>query len=241
LNVIDATRPVATLVETQPPDTEHGALVVGSFGWNAARFRMNAASLSAGMSLMTRHSILARREYTAIVRLRADIGSRKMRNRKRFRDQFLNHEEWRQVRKAAGMHERHRGGLLSRKDAAKERRLDREHKLYFCGDSPRKQRVDFCAWSVPPTALVQAVDALRGERYDALTSNASLCNDVLMHKLEAPVMPENVFLCAMHTRGVTAGWSRHEVNHDVNEPRGAPQPDPPLHLTDLVERLKRVC
>ena len=78
---------------------------------------MNAASMSAGMGLVTRHSLLADREYTAVVRLRADIGSRKIRIAGSF-DQFLNDEGWRRVRRTAEMLERRRRGRSRR-----ERRL----------------------------------------------------------------------------------------------------------------------
>jgi hypothetical protein len=238
LNLSAMIRPVATMLETQPledSDSQH-ATEVGSFAWNHNVFRMNAMSISAGVGLMTRHSILARRDYTAAVRLRADVGSRKIRNRGVFREQFLNHEGWRIVRKAADTLERSktRRGLHPRKNEAKEKGRRRDNELFFCGNSPRKQRVDFCTWSVPPKALVQAVEALRDERYDTLAANDS-CRNTLLDTLRAPIVPENMFLCAMHAQGLSAGWAWH-----VNS-TGGPQPDPKLNLNDPIEKLKRVC
>ena len=58
---------------------------------------------------------------------------------------------------------------------------------------------------------------------------------MLRHKLQAPLVPENVFLCAMYARGVKAGtsWKKPHAG-------GGPQPDPMLDLTGP-DRLKRVC
>ena len=177
-------------------------------------FRMNTAAMLGGLDLMTRHAAAMGHTYDAVVRLRADVGCRKMRGRPEFREQFIDTDGWQRVRKkAAAVH-----------NNSAELAPHLRSQIELC-DRPRKKRIDFCFWSAPPEPLLRTVESLRGDELDRLARNVSTnmsSPDWLVHlpvgglapasslpdsaryldRRHMPLFVENLLFCAARARGV---------------------------------------
>ena len=181
----------AVWVERQPPPPQRTSIFANQ---SMANFRMNAASMANGVDLMMRHASLtgqtASQLYSAAVRIRADVGSRKMRGRPDFRSQFLDDVGWAHVRRRAGLA---LAGELSSHEVME---------IVTC-HRPYEKRIDFCFWSAPVTALQQSLAALRSDVIDRLISGdrRGECQEHLRSN-RLPPMTENVLFCAMSSHGV---------------------------------------
>ena len=165
-------------------------------------FRMNMAGMLGGLDLMERHAAAMGRAYDAVVRMRADVGCRKMRGRPDFREQFMTVEGWERVqRRAAAVH-----------NDSKELASHLRAQLDLC-DRPRAKRTDFCLWSAPPTPMLRTMESFRGRLFDRLARGAPSeggaaaalpvpdCERYLSRRGVTPFV-ENLLFCAAKQQGV---------------------------------------
>ena len=122
----DALNLSSIAIESQPP------IAPRSGTWenqSLASMRMNVASMAGGVALMRQRAEMTGQSYAAAVRIRADVGSRKMQGRSDFRQQFLDATGW--------AHVRHRAQLASMGELS-----DPEaHALVIC-QRPYEKRVE---------------------------------------------------------------------------------------------------
>ena len=184
----------AVVVERQDRELDDEALwTFGPLNQSLRNFRMNTAAMVGGVDLVSRHAAAMNHTYAAIVRMRADVGSRKMRGKPEFHEQFLNANGWRRVGARAAEVEQHSTLATS---------YDKE--LVLC-DRPRLKRTDFCFWSSPAAPVLRVVESFRGHAFTRLARarNESArgrpvaCLDYL-ERNHAPPYSENLLLCALH-------------------------------------------
>jgi hypothetical protein len=153
----------AVSVEDQPPpppsdDGDH--LLSRELSWGPAKenllnMRMQLASMRGGLDLARRHASSVERHvrYTAVVRMRADIGDNRVGGGRLMQAElFPSRASWQAIRRRADLYV---SGKLDQR---------RANELVTCRH-PRTKLTDFCQWSVPMGPLVRVVDALSGDEF----------------------------------------------------------------------------
>ena len=157
---------VSAVVQPARPEVQPSMQSWGRLGESLASFRMNSAAVIGGLDLMRSYASSMRVNYSAVARMRLDMGSRRW---TRFGHVFLAPMGWANIRSRAD--EDARGG--GQPGLARE--------VSTC-DVPRVKLTDFCMWSSPPAALLDAFEELRGGRFDSLIlggGGAAPCDSLL--------------------------------------------------------------
>ncbi len=84
--------------------------------------RMNAYGIYGGLQLVLHHSLKIYKKYDVILRIRADMFGSRMQNRKDYKEQFPNVQEWKKM---------------------KQKIKQSPNSLHECM-RPRAKRIDFC-------------------------------------------------------------------------------------------------
>ena len=183
--LVELLAPAAVSVERQQRLRRSAASTVGAdplSAWEARKnFRMNVAGMQAGLELMRRHAASMGLNYTAVVRIRADVGGKTVAEKRGWSQQFLSEVGWYHVQRRAAAWV---SGKLP---------LALSQELVTCGN-PRVTRMDFCWWSVPEAPLTRTAATLQ----EGLERNSfgQSCRDYV-NASGVPAFTESVLFCAL--------------------------------------------
>ena len=190
----DLLSPSSVAVEVQRPPSADELARAKPWGWggeNLLNMRMQVSSIMGGLRLAQQHAMAARVEYSAAVRMRADLGDQRI--SRKFRDMFLDSHGWKIVSRRALLHAR---GLLDSNRSAElvtcnrprlktvhAARVDAAHAslwaacLHVCMSSRVRggRQVDFCQWSVPPDPLRRTIEVMSGEAFNRVVYGGEGC------------------------------------------------------------------
>ena len=146
---------------------------------------------------MDRYASLSSTFYAAAVRMRADVGSYKMRSVANFRRQLIDDIGWAHVRRRVELVLAAKSGVAASSLHAYPERSE----IVTC-HRPANKRGDVCFWSAPADPLRRTVTAMRNGGLVAIASDAACAQHLSSHRPKIPLFSENLLICAMHQAGV---------------------------------------